>query len=621
MRFRFLLATVLAFVPAVTFAQSTTPVVPGTLPLFSTTSRGVVPPTTSTTGKLLTDGGWASALGTTQIGTLSGTAPVANSLTSSGLQWFGGATVRSGATTWVGTHTDMNYFDTTSTLESISSTGQIAIVAATRSSENTSNWPGTIGLGSFVYQDKMTPFPSNRRSGSWTAYFHGERAAPTQITPIVGSISGTTLTVSSVTSGGPVAVGQLVTAGTSILPMTSITAQLTGTPGGAGTYTVSKSQTVSSMSMTAQFLPGGMVGLEMDMANLGPVTLLEPYALDGGYPGTTADLWLASCGETCDGAGAGTANSLSAAMGILNNGARFNKGIIVAANALDGNDGTTGTGIFVQLPKGDAYTWTSDGSGTIRSTIRSDATAASATQIFNNNGITFTDVANETPAFRVRTQVNNSNYITANGNGSGSDPLFTIATVASDTEIGLSIVTLGNGGFDVGTGGSRSVHRSSFAFGKEYNDNAYFGGFTYSSGKLTNTGDAQTVFYVLRGSGSSTSAIRMTSDGNAAGSTNCVNIGTATKYGVTILLEATDVSNSANDYTWSLPVGNLTRTGGNAAWQAGIPAILSNGAVTGASVSASADTTNQCLNLSFTPPTGNSDTWHSVARVQITQVK
>jgi hypothetical protein len=90
---------------------------------------------------------------------------------------------------------------------------------------------------------------------------------------------------------------------------------------------------------------------------------------------------------------------------------------------------------------------------------------------------------------------------------------------------------------------------------------------------------------------------------------------------VTILLEATDVSNSANDYTWSLPVGNLTRTGGNAAWQAGVPAILSNGAVTGASVSASADTTNQCLNLSFTPPTGNSDTWHSVARVQITQVK
>lgn len=62
-----------------------------------------------------------------------------------------------------------------------------------------------------------------------------------------GSIFGTTLTVSSVT--GTVELGQMV-AGSSVTNYTIIMAQLTGTPGGAGTYTVSVSQTKSG-SMTA----------------------------------------------------------------------------------------------------------------------------------------------------------------------------------------------------------------------------------------------------------------------------------------------------------------------------------------------------------------------------------
>ena len=73
---------------------------------------------------------------------------------------------------------------------------------------------------------------------------------PITIVPIevTGSISGTTLTVSAVTSGviyiGAVIVGTGVTVGT------SITAFGTGT-GGAGTYTVSASQTVASTTITS----------------------------------------------------------------------------------------------------------------------------------------------------------------------------------------------------------------------------------------------------------------------------------------------------------------------------------------------------------------------------------
>jgi hypothetical protein len=72
-----------------------------------------------------------------------------------------------------------------------------------------------------------------------------------------GSISGTTLTVSTVASG-TIAVGQTVL-GAGVTSGTTITALGTGT-GGAGTYTVSASQTVSSESLGAasstQFAPG-----------------------------------------------------------------------------------------------------------------------------------------------------------------------------------------------------------------------------------------------------------------------------------------------------------------------------------------------------------------------------
>jgi hypothetical protein len=65
-------------------------------------------------------------------------------------------------------------------------------------------------------------------------------------TSITGSIAGTTLTV---TAGSGVAIGQILS-GTGVTANTTITALGTGT-GGAGTYTVSASQTVSSTTITA----------------------------------------------------------------------------------------------------------------------------------------------------------------------------------------------------------------------------------------------------------------------------------------------------------------------------------------------------------------------------------
>ena len=67
-------------------------------------------------------------------------------------------------------------------------------------------------------------------------------------TPIfTGSISGTTLTVTAVTSGN-IGIGSVIT-GTGITSGTTITGLITGL-GGTGTYTVSASQTVASTTIT-----------------------------------------------------------------------------------------------------------------------------------------------------------------------------------------------------------------------------------------------------------------------------------------------------------------------------------------------------------------------------------
>lgn len=69
------------------------------------------------------------------------------------------------------------------------------------------------------------------------------------IAVFTGSIAGTTLTVSAVSSGA-LAVGQTMIGGAfAIADGTRILAQLTGTPGGTGTYSLTVSQTVGSQVM------------------------------------------------------------------------------------------------------------------------------------------------------------------------------------------------------------------------------------------------------------------------------------------------------------------------------------------------------------------------------------
>ena len=93
--------------------------------------------------------------------------------------------------------------------------------------------------------------PGNGTNGAQNNLFLDSGTAGDAV--FTASISGTTMTVSAVTSG-TIYVGCLIT-GTNVTANTTITAQTGGTTGGAGTYTVSQSQTVSSTTITSDGFP------------------------------------------------------------------------------------------------------------------------------------------------------------------------------------------------------------------------------------------------------------------------------------------------------------------------------------------------------------------------------
>jgi hypothetical protein len=68
---------------------------------------------------------------------------------------------------------------------------------------------------------------------------------------VTGSIAGTTLTVTAVTTG-QLNVGEVIS-GTNVVTGTQILSQLTGTPGGVGTYEVDTPQTVASTTITGSY--------------------------------------------------------------------------------------------------------------------------------------------------------------------------------------------------------------------------------------------------------------------------------------------------------------------------------------------------------------------------------
>lgn len=203
------------------------------------------------------------------------------------------------------------------------------------------------------------------------------------------------------------------------------------------------------------------------------------------------------------------------------------------------------------------------------------------------------------------------------GSGSIGSGFGSFATGQNATASGLDAFVAG--GF-----GNTASGSTGYASGADATDRGRYGSQAFASGDFSAVGDSQVGRFVLRGTGASSGGtIRLTADAAAPGSANCVNIPNNTVFQIAIYTAGIDHTSVGSNTEWGAWNGLLTR-GANAASTAikmdTTPTPQTNGTVTGQAISATADTTQGCLNLTITHPT-NTDTWNYVARVETVEVQ
>ena len=271
-----------------------------------------------------------------------------------------------------------------------------------------------------------------------------------------GSISGTTLTVSSVLSG-TLAVGQAIF-GQGIAQNTVITALGTGS-GGAGTYTVSDSQTVSSTTINSNAAPAVFTGviagttLVVSSVTSGTLKIGQTIEADGIVDGTIITAFGTGSG------GVGT-YTVSASQN-LNYDARFTASIsttvmtvsAVSEGVIANGDYVYGSTVSVNTlisslgtGTGGVGTYNVNNSQTVASsTIFSAPVAAQVTASIAANTMTVTAVSSGTLAIGQLikgTNVQDNTVITGFGTGTGGNGTYTVnvsQTVSSTTIRALTV--------------------------------------------------------------------------------------------------------------------------------------------------------------------------------------
>lgn len=226
-------------------------------------------------GGALTVGGAATITGAATVG---GAASIGGAQTVGGTQTVNGAQLVRGSQTTYGSLTAAGTVASTGTIyldgaapqtvdqaTKINTTDNTIELASAIYSNNTAvllSTSGTIPTGLAVNTTYYT-VNVNR-----TAYFNG-----------VGSISGTTLTITSVDSGA-IGIGTIIT-GTGVTALTTVTSLISGS-GGTGTYTVDISQTVASTVINGTYsgvqkiklaTSIGGSAIDITVANTGNLTL------------------------------------------------------------------------------------------------------------------------------------------------------------------------------------------------------------------------------------------------------------------------------------------------------------------------------------------------------------
>ena len=215
-------------------------------------------------------------------------------------------------------------------------------------------------------------------------------------------------------------------------------------------------------------------------------------------------------------------------------------------------------------------------------------------------------------------RLNVAQFGSGNFVGAGAD---NVASLGSHNAIGA-------GQFNAVGGESSGILAGEFG-----TDRSRFAWQGFASGSFVTSpatqGTAQTGAQLFRAAGATAAAIRLTADQTAPDAANCMNIPNATRYALTVTLEAFDITTPANGYTARWTGAHDMLRGAGAATvvvDGGTSSVAPDifrlaGTATGETAVIAADVTNGCLAVTFTPPSGNTDTWHAVAKVEAVEVQ
>lgn len=202
----------------------------------------------------------------------------------------------------------------------------------------------------------------------------------------------------------------------------------------------------------------------------------------------------------------------------------------------------------------------------------------------------------------------------------------------NNTASGQASVTLGQNNIASATGsvafgsGNTISGITSFGAGNSSSDRGINGSRTFAGSRFVSAGDAQMRETVHMVTTAAAAAVRLTTDNAAAAATNVLVLPNNSAYLVSVEMVARDVTAGT---AWTFTLGpSLIYRGANAAATiagAGNPVFVAGPTANGPAAIATvptltADTTNGAVNISFTPPVGNTNTIRIVARVQTTEV-
>jgi hypothetical protein len=202
--------------------------------------------------------------------------------------------------------------------------------------------------------------------------------------------------------------------------------------------------------------------LEMDPVEFGTTTQINPYSTS--YANVTSGLWCASGGEET------SPNDASVGIALINNHAKFDKGIFIAKDAITGTDGSTGSGVAIAMAKGHKLQWYY-ADNVVGFGITPDVGASGDEQfvIVNSSGIHFQNNSN-IDNFRINKVSGTVTGALAVTASTGADPALISTGSATDIPITLTPQGAGSIRFDaaaITTGAKVSTGDATFSLGGE----------------------------------------------------------------------------------------------------------------------------------------------------------